>query len=83
MNTGRPRPLWLDDEMCGWIYNALAQAYSSKIERADEFHRRWKAATTDPVEAVLSSNARLLHISDPNVVASAACNALGMPKASA
>jgi hypothetical protein len=45
-----PRCVWLSDELCGCIYNALAQAYHNDIGKADEFHARWKAAPADPVE---------------------------------
>lgn len=42
------RLVWLDDDLCGCIYTALAQAYPSSIEKADEFHRAWKTAPSDP-----------------------------------
>jgi hypothetical protein len=46
------RIVCLSDDLCGCIYTALAQAYSSQIEKADEFHAAWKASPADPAEAV-------------------------------
>lgn len=47
------RFVWLDDDLYGVIYTALAHTYPRGIEgKADVFHAAWKAAPADPVEAV-------------------------------
>lgn len=46
------RPVWLTEDLCGAIYNALAHSYPGTPEKANEFHARWKAAPADSVEII-------------------------------